>query len=123
MGSDAHFKEMIGLTVNGIQAEKDLEAVLKAIKKNKTRALQTAYVPTPWLTDWAIKRLKASKQGVEQYINNNYCQPKRTVCSKMIKLVDYSPGKIDYFFQGLGYFSVSLALIYASIKQNLRTDF
>jgi predicted metal-dependent phosphoesterase TrpH len=64
VGSDAHFKEMIGLTVNSIQAEKDIDSVLKAIKKNKTQALQTAYVPTPWLTDWAIKRLKASRSGV-----------------------------------------------------------
>ena len=116
LGSDAHCKEMIGLAINNIKAEKDVDAILKAIKKGNVEVKQKKYVPTKILQNWSVQRLKTSNQYVKNYINKHYSFPKKQISKAMLKLVDFSPGKIDYFFTSITYLGLGSAIIYSAIK-------
>lgn len=114
-GSDAHCKEMIGYCVNEIEAEKDIDSVLNAIKKGNISIQKEKYMPVALLQEWAVKRIQQSKEDLAEYIDLNYRRPKKYVANKMMKLVHKSPGRVDYFFNFLSYLGLSLSVPYSSI--------
>jgi predicted metal-dependent phosphoesterase TrpH len=119
--SDAHCAAMLGYGCTEIRAERDLDAVLRAIAKGRT-TLYTQYVPTKLIMDWAVARLKASYAQILSYINANYRWPKRYVCKKLLALVEKSPGKIDYLFHILAYLGLGSVFVYKAIRETFRMD-
>lgn len=115
VGSDAHCKEMIGHCVNKIEAETDLDSVLKAIKKGNVKIHKKGYIPVSTLQEWAVERLQVSSEDVKDYIDVNYRRPKKYLAGNMLKLVHKSPGKVDYFFDFLSYLGLSLSVPYSTI--------
>ncbi len=118
-GSDAHCIEMVGHGITKIKAEKDIDSVLKAIRKGKTVPVEE-YVPINVVQYWALKRFESSYAQVGEYIYENYSNPKRWVAGKLLGLTKKSPGKIDYFFKGLAYFSFTAAIFYSAAKNAKR---
>ncbi|MEM0360437.1 MAG: PHP domain-containing protein [Candidatus Diapherotrites archaeon] len=114
-GSDAHCIEMLGYGVTEINAEPDEESILKAIRQGKT-SVHGKYVPIKVIQEWSMRRLNDSYWQVMQYIQENYSPPKKWVAKRLLKLTTKSPGKIDYFFKGLAYFSLGAAVCYSAAK-------
>lgn len=114
-GSDAHCKEMIGYGLTEINAEGGVSEILKAIKKGKTIPLGS-YVPISVIQYWALNRFHCSYHQVLDYIYQNYSNPKRWMAKKLLSLTKRSPGKIDYLFKGLAYFSFGTAMCYSALK-------
>ncbi len=83
VGSDAHSLEMIGRSVNIMEAN-DVDSVLKAILKGRVR-FETGYVPMNDIINWARERLKRSRKEVLEYTNSNYFPPKAWLYRKMLK--------------------------------------
>ncbi|MFH1420772.1 MAG: PHP domain-containing protein [Candidatus Aenigmatarchaeota archaeon] len=114
-GTDAHSIEMMGYTKTIIHAENDIDAILKAIKNGKTE-LVCNYVPTEIILDWAIKRLQGSYDSVQKYIRENYFFPKNVIALQMLKLVNRSPGRIDYLFRIIGRVGIAGATSYSALR-------
>jgi len=117
-GSDAHWTEMIGYGVNGIDAY-DLDGILKAVGKGRVE-VQGRYIPAAIIMRWAITRLKLSYPHTLDYINNNYSWPKRVISRHMLGLVKKSPGRIDYLLKSLGYFGLGSAVVYSVMKNTMK---
>lgn len=119
-GSDAHCKEMLGYGVTNVDVDtNNVDNILKAIKHDKT-SLRTKYIPTKIIMEWGVKRLKYSYNFTLNYINTNYGWPKRYVCEKLLNLVNYSPGKIDYVFRLISYFALGNVFLIRAIREILR---
>ena len=118
-GSDAHCKEMLGYCSTIIDAEPEVDSILKAIKKGNT-AVRARYVPVSVIRDWSLKRIDYSYLYILNYIAEHYRQPKKLLCEKMLKLTKRSPGKIDYLFAVLAYFGLLGATFYSLVKTPFR---
>ena len=116
-GSDAHCIEMLGHGVNEIDAD-SIDEILSAIKKGRVE-LRTKYIPAHVLMKWSVTRLKMSYPFVMDYINKHYSWPKNTISRNMLGLVNKSPGRVDYFFRGLAYFSLGSVVCYGAVKSVL----
>ncbi len=114
-GSDAHSADMVGWAVTEVNAD-NMDDILKAIKKGKTR-LHNEYVPIKVVTDWAVERMKLSYVQILTYINQNYHFPKAHISRNALRLVNKSPGKIDYLFRMAAYFGMGNAIIYGACKE------
>jgi len=114
-GSDAHCLDMLGHGITDITCEHNLGSCLKAIKNGKT-SMQKKYVPMNIIVWWTTQRLKYSYYYTINYMNNNYRLPKRFVGTKLIKLVNKSPGNIDYILRGVGYFSLGCIMLYSIFR-------
>jgi len=117
-GSDAHMLAMLGHGVTILPDCYTVDEVIRAIKHGKTR-VEGRYIPTSLIVDWATRRLKYSYYYVRNYILHNYSKPKRLVSLKLLKLVERSPGRIDYLFKGMGYFAAGLVISYAIFRNLL----
>jgi len=117
--SDAHCSMMIGYGRTDIRSDADIDSILNAIKKGRT-TLQTQYIPTKIIMEWAVERLKVSYAYTLEYMNENYRLPKRVVYKKLLGLVNKSPGKIDYLFRLITYFSLGNVFIYRAFREILR---
>ena len=115
-GSDSHANQMMGAAPTWIKAEKDVESVLKALRKGEVKFDYSRYQSAKAIKDWSVGRLKQSKPYVQDYIARHYRFPKSTVSRAMLKLVDYSPGRIDYVFTGLAHFSLGCAVALGAVK-------
>lgn len=113
-GSDAHSIEMMGYGLTKIECS-SLDSCIKAIKKGKTEII-VKYLPMEIFISWIVNRLKYSYYFVKNYISINYRWPKRVVASKLVKLVRYSPGKIDYLFRALGYIALGCVISYSFFR-------
>jgi predicted metal-dependent phosphoesterase TrpH len=114
-GSDAHATFMLGHGLNLIKAEKDVDSILKAIKKGKNK-LKTKYMTVKEMQQWSIKRLQSSYNDLQNYMQKNYSLPKRFFAKRFLALVKKSPGKIDYLFRAMSYIALSSATIYSALK-------
>ncbi|MCX6818469.1 MAG: PHP domain-containing protein [Candidatus Aenigmarchaeota archaeon] len=114
-GSDAHCISMLGHGVTSIQADNDIDSILKAIKNGKTNTIEI-YTPSKIIMEWSIKRLKLSYAYVIRYMNRNYSWPKRAVGEKLLGLAEKSPGNIDYLFRVIAYLSLGSAMVYSAVR-------
>jgi len=114
-GSDAHCLAMLNHGITNIECESDIDECLKAIKKSRT-SVHGEYVPTTIVVDWIVQRLKYSYYYTTNYMKMNYGQPKRWVGTNLIKLVNKSPGNIDYVFRMLGYTALGCLTAYAIFR-------
>ncbi|MBU1120279.1 hypothetical protein KJ660_00190, partial [Candidatus Micrarchaeota archaeon] len=112
-GSDAHCIEMMGSALIEVKAEKNTDSVLKAIKKGNIFLSNPTYTPIGVIQYYALRKLQLSFPFVQKYILENYAHPKKFLSLRMLNLVQKSPGRIDYFFKFLTYFSYSSTLFYA----------
>ncbi|MEE9323300.1 MAG: PHP domain-containing protein [Candidatus Aenigmarchaeota archaeon] len=83
VGSDAHTLEMIGQSLNIMEAG-DVDSVLKAILKGKVQ-FKTEYIPMNDIINWARGRFMKSKKEVLEYTNSHYFPPKAWLYRKMLK--------------------------------------
>lgn len=83
VGSDAHTTEMIGQSLNIMEAG-DVDAVLKAILRGRI-GFRTKYVSMDDVLNWARGRLKTSQKEVLDYTNSHYSFPKKWLYRKMLK--------------------------------------
>jgi len=120
-GSDAHTIHMMGFGANEIQAENNLNSILKAIKKGKIQGRKN-YAPFFAYQDWVLSRLQLSKFDVLHYVEENYGFLKRNLSKNMLKLVDHSPGKADPVIDLLSVLGVSGIVTYSGLKsvRNIR---
>lgn len=114
-GSDAHSAFMMGYCLNEIRASKDIDSVLKALKKGNVHIFRKNYIPIDVLQTWSVDRLKRSEDYVMDYMDENYRYPKRVVGKRAVRLVHRSPGNIDYFFDFLTYLGLTLAIPYSAV--------
>ncbi|MFH1631336.1 MAG: CehA/McbA family metallohydrolase [Candidatus Aenigmatarchaeota archaeon] len=120
--SDAHCKEMMGHGITEIHTDDhSIDSILKNIKKGNT-TIHIKYIPTKIIMEWALMRLKDSYSLVLDYANQNYRWPKRVACKKLLRLVDKSPGKIDYMFRMFTYFGLANVFVYKAIREILRIE-
>ena len=85
-GSDAHFKEGLGIAATKLLVEADDEDdVLKAVKKGLVQC-NNNYGSVTALRDWSIKRLRKSYPFVLNYIEENYSHPKKLVAKKLLSI-------------------------------------
>ena len=75
-----------------------------------------SYIPVSVIQYWSLKRFESSYWQVMEYIQNNYDNPKKWVAEHLLSLTKKSPGRIDYFFKGLAYFSFGTAFCYSALK-------
>jgi hypothetical protein len=117
--SDAHCSMMMGYGRTNILSSDDIDDIFDAIKKGNTE-LQTRYIPTKIIMEWAVERLKVSYAYTVNYMNKNYRWPKRTFYRKLLGLVNKSPGNIDYLFRLITYFSLGNVFLYRAFREVLR---
>jgi hypothetical protein len=119
-GSDAHCVEMLGHGVNEISDDADsVDKILKAVSKGCVD-IRTKYIPAGVIMRWSVTRLKMSYPFVLDYINTHYTGPKKHVSRGMLNLVRKSPGRVDYFFKALTYFSLGSTICYTAARQAVR---
>ncbi len=114
-GSDAHSINMIGYGITKVNAD-SLEKIFKEIKKHRTEIIGN-YIPMSAITDLAIKRLQISYNYTYNYIQKNYCLPKKIIAKNLLKIVNFSPGKVDYILKGLTYIGLGAIFIYGFTKE------
>ncbi len=110
-GSDAHCPGMLGMTVNHIEAD-DVDGVLRQIKKGKVR-VDGRYTPVPVVVSWARERMRWSYDDIVKYVDKNYSAPKAAFSKFMLKRFVNSDSVL---WDGLGYFSVGVSVLYSAIK-------
>ena len=121
-GSDAHCKEMLGYGITTIEADNNVDSILEAIRKGHTTPAGT-YIPVNVIQDWSQERFNNSYPEVIEYIQENYKNPKKWLSLKLLRLTKRSPGKIDYFFTALAYFSFGTAFFYSALKNSAHSLF
>ena len=82
-GSDAHTLEMIGRSVNAMEAG-DADAVLRCISKGRVR-FEAGYIPMNDIIEWTRKRLENSHEEVLGYIDAHCGFPRAWLYGKMLK--------------------------------------
>ncbi len=117
-GSDAHMLAMLGHGVTIFPDCYTVDEVIRAIKKGKTK-IEGKYISTSLIVEWATRRLKYSYYYVRNYVLHNYSKPKRALSLRLLKLVQRSPGKIDYLFKAMGYFAAGVVISYAIFRNLL----
>lgn len=115
-GSDAHCLEMMNRGVISVSAD-SMDGVLKSIKKGRVRISKADYHSALVIKDWAARRLKLSYDHLIAYINSNYSWPKRVVSRNLLSLVNMYPGRIDYFFRGLIYATLTATIVYSGARE------
>ena len=85
-GTDAHMKEVIGRGAVRVDAEFDLDSVLKSIKKGRILEMKARYLSVKEITEWYLGRLNRNYERVMEYIDRNYNIFQKMVARKLIKL-------------------------------------
>lgn len=115
-GSDAHSAEMIGNALNNLSAEKDIDSIIKAIKKGRNK-ITFRYAPVSAVRRWSVMRFKYAYMQTLSHINKNYKGPKKHISLAMLNLVKKSPGPIDYPIQALACFGVACSILYSGARE------
>jgi hypothetical protein len=115
VGTDAHMKEVIGRSATKLQADFDLDSILKAIKNGKIMATRTKYLAVKEVTDWYIGRINRNYEKAVHHIESNYNFVKRTTAKTLLKLSDRESILSRGIVYGLSYFSLLASTGYSSI--------
>lgn len=83
VGSDAHTLDMIGHSLNIMDAD-DVDSVLKNIIKGRV-VFETRYIQMNDVINWARGRLRRSQKEVLEYMNSHYSFPKAWLYRKLLK--------------------------------------
>jgi predicted metal-dependent phosphoesterase TrpH len=110
-GTDVHTEGMFGCSCNHIDAT-SLDGVLKAIKKGDVK-YDGRYVPMSVMVKWFRDRLISSRKEVLEHVEKNYHQPKRFLARLFLESFTHSESRA---WQGLAYFSYSLATVYSFLR-------
>jgi hypothetical protein len=116
-GSDAHSLEMLGMTVNHINAD-DADSALKRIRNGDVK-IQGRYIPIPIVMDWVRNRMQLSYDDINKYIGKNYSKPKSLLAKSMLDMFVSSDSGV---WDALGYFAVSASMIYSFLTLPLRLN-
>ena len=116
-GSDAHSLEMMGRGLTELPEIYGMDGALKAIRKGRVGIATRKYVPIKVIMDWSLHRLKFSYDFVWDYIDQNYGQPKKLISKRMLGLVNRYPGRTDFLFKSIAYFSLGSVIAYSAAKE------
>jgi hypothetical protein len=113
VGTDAHMKEVIGRGVIKLDADFDLDSILKAIKKGRILEVKTKYLTVREVTDWYIGRINRNYERAISHIDKNYNLVKKIIAKNLLKLSDretfLSRGLVSF----LSYSSLILSSTYS----------
>ncbi|GEM_PF-564877 len=107
-GSDAHCPEMLGHGVNWTDAE-GIDGIVKAIRGGRTEISIARYQPMSNILSWNVGKLQMSYDQVLSYVNDNYGWFRRAAGTNLLKLVNHSPGKVDWLIKFFGYTGLAVA--------------
>jgi predicted metal-dependent phosphoesterase TrpH len=110
-GSDAHCLEMLGMTVNHIDAD-DLDSALLEIKRGNVK-IEGRYVPVPVVVSWTRRRMRLSYGDIRKYISKNYSKPKAAMA---LFLLDRFVNSESGGWNVLGSFAVSVSTVYSILR-------
>ncbi len=116
-GSDAHSLVMMGRGLTELPDVHDIDGALNAIRKGRVGVATKKYVPIKVIMDWSMHRLKFSYDFVWDYIEQNYSQPKKLISKRMLSLVNRYPGRTDFLFKAIAYFSLGSVIAYSAAKE------
>lgn len=85
VGTDAHMKGVIGKCAIKLDADYDLDSVLRAIRKNRILELRTEYLKINEIVNWWLARLNRNYDRALHYIEKNYNFAKKTIAKNLIK--------------------------------------
>lgn len=111
-GTDAHSPEMIGYSVNNIDAD-STDAVLKAIRKNKV-AMEKNYIPLEMIVKWSRQRMKRSQAHLIKYADKNYFFPKNIIAKALLRRFVKSHNMLAWNI--LAHVSLNISRIYGLFK-------
>ena len=112
VGSDAHSLDMLGLSVNIIEAS-DMDGALKAIRKGHVQH-EKRYVPLKTVLSWVCDRFAMSYQDILAYINHNYSYPKAGIARFFLD--SYMSSKRSEIWKILAQIGVSSSKIYGAMN-------
>ena len=115
MGSDAHNLDMLGYSLNIVDAY-DVDTLIKALKKKKARFIKN-YVNPEVMMKWIRTRFELSYEDVLNYIDNNYSPPKAWLSKRMLNRFLFSESwfaKNLWFI--LGQFGINMAKMYGILR-------
>ena len=111
VGSDAHDLNMIGTSINFINAY-DLDSLLKEIKKGNVQ-FKREYIPINIIIEWTKKRLIYSYKDVLNYIDLNYSFPKAWLAKNLLnRFINSESSFWEYFAK----FGLNLSRIYSFFR-------
>jgi predicted metal-dependent phosphoesterase TrpH len=110
-GSDAHSVDMLGLTVNHIDAD-SVDSALRRIRKGQV-TLEGRYVPMNVFTGWIRGRMQRSYDDILRYIDRNYSYPKAVMARFLLKRFVEHEWRA---WNALGHFAVGISRIYSYLN-------
>jgi len=110
-GSDAHTLEMLGNSVNIIDAD-SVDSVLREIRKGRVSYLR-GYARAGQIRRWAYQRLSGSREIAVEYVNGNYSPLKRWVSLRLMDRFLENQGGV---FSFLAKFGISCSCGYGAVK-------
>lgn len=115
VGSDAHNKDMFGLSLNDINAY-DMDNAFKEIKAGRIE-FSTNYVPIQTMVEWARDRIATSYMDVIKHVNSNYSSPKAWIAKEMLKRFVLHRNKTwDSVWNIVANLSVGLSVMYGGLR-------
>jgi predicted metal-dependent phosphoesterase TrpH len=114
-GSDAHSLEMLGMTVNHINAD-DMDSALKMIKRGNVE-IEGRYIPIPMVVAWVRQRMKMSYKDILKYIEKNYSSPRAVLARFLLRRFVNSESRA---WNALGSFAVSVSTMYSVLRMLFR---
>ncbi len=116
VGSDAHTEDMLGLSLNEINAN-DVDGVLKEIKSCRVEISRTGYITLPMLLDWSKERFVRSYMDVMRHINDNYSKPRAWVAKGMLRSFILSRSRtLDNTWKLLANVGLGCSMVYGSAR-------
>jgi len=92
-GSDSHVVSTLGRCVNVIEAENNLDGVLRAMKKGRITIGRTGYITSSEMIEHARYKIKNSKEDIIMYFKENH--PHLTgICRFLINAFESNPDSI-----------------------------
>jgi predicted metal-dependent phosphoesterase TrpH len=111
VGSDAHSREMLGRSINRVDAH-DLDSALMEIRAGRVRWTRS-YVPMEIMVSWTRERMLHSYPDILEYISRNYSWPKSSISRYLLKrfVMSGHPGWVRF-----GSFSLWMARRYGQLR-------
>ncbi len=111
VGSDAHSIEMLGRSINRVDAH-DLDSAIREIRAGRV-GWKRSYIPMEVMVSWTRDRMLHSYPDILEYISRNYHWPKSSISRFLLKrfVMSDHPGWIRF-----GNFSLWMARRYGQIR-------
>ncbi len=111
VGSDVHMAEMMGLSVNFVDAQ-DMDGLFREIRKGRV-GFRTSCVPVSAVVRWSRERITHSYGDVLKYIEGNYWRPRAWISRGLVNNFVNSRGRA---WNVVGRLAVGCSALYSGVK-------